>query len=252
LARSRRRLAGFALALALATGEARAQTAAPADVVLLHGLLRSPRSMSALAEDLDQVGYRTHLVGYPSTELPPDALVDHVAHEIERCCADAARLHFVTHSLGGLLVRGYLAKQRPAALGRVVMLAPPNHGSEWVDRYGGSPLFRWLLGPTAVQLGTGENAFARRLPPADYEVGVIAGTTSRRPGASRVLLGASDGTVSVASTRLHGMTDFVKVPESHTFIMRSDAVAAQVRAFLESGRFAPTSAGSSAGTPRTE
>jgi pimeloyl-ACP methyl ester carboxylesterase len=236
------------LALLFAAPDARAGEM----VVLVHGLLRSERAMRPLAEALTEAGYRTHALSYPSTELAPDALVEHLAREIDACCAEAARLHFVTHSLGGLLVRGYLAKQRPASLGRVVMLAPPNHGSEWVDRYGGNPLFRWLLGPTAVQLGTGPESFARRLPPADYEVGVIAGTTSRRPGASRVLLGASDGTVSVASTRLAGMTDFVKVPESHTFIMRSDAVAAQVRAFLESGRFAPTSAGSSAGTPRTE
>ncbi len=238
---SRRALGGFALALALALGasEARAQADAPEDVVLLHGLLRSERSMRPLADSLARAGYRTHALGYPSTELPPDALVGYVAREVERCCGDSARLHFVTHSLGGLLVRGYLAKHRPASLGRVVMLAPPNHGSEWVDRYRANPLLPWLLGPTALELGTGPEAFARRLPPADYEVGVIAGTRSHRPGAARVLFGRSDGTVSVASTRLEGMSDFITVRESHTFIMRSAEVGEQVRAFLTHGRFRP-------------
>jgi len=214
--------------------------AAGADtVVLVHGLFRSERSMRPIASRLEQAGYRTYSLDYPSTQLGPDALVENVAEQIARCCADATRLHLVTHSLGGLLVRSYLVKHRPAALGRVVMLAPPNHGSEWVDRFGRQRWFRWLLGPTAVELGTGPTSFASRLPPADYELGVIAGTRNWRPGATSVLGGPSDGTVSVASARLDGMRDFLEVPESHTFIMRSDAVAEQVRAFLADGRFRP-------------
>jgi len=227
-----------ALLLVLA-GRASAQEAVREDVVLLHGLLRSPRSMQTLAEALERAGYRAHALGYPSTELAPDALVEHVAREIDACCATAPRLHFVTHSLGGLLVRAYLARQRPASLGRVVMIAPPNHGSEWVDYYRANPLLAWIFGPTALELGTDPASFPRRLPPVDYEVGVIAGTVSRRPGAARVLRGDSDGTVSVASTRVDGMRDFVTVAESHTFIVRSALVAEQVHAFLAEGRFRP-------------
>lgn len=236
------KLTGALLALAFALVPARANSDAASGgevVVLVHGLLRSERSMQPLALRLSEAGYRTVALTYPTTKLPPDELVMVLEREVEACCNDAPRLHFVTHSLGGLMVRAILAKYRPASLGRVVMLAPPNHGSEWVDRFGESYLFRWLLGPTAVELGTGPTGFARRLPRPDYEVGVIAGTTSRRLGAGSVLGPESDGTVSVASTRLDGMTDFATVPESHTFIMRSAAVSELVRAFLRDGRFHP-------------
>ncbi len=213
--------------------------AEPEVVVLVHGLLRSERSMQPLARSLSDAGYRTVALDYPTTKLPPEELVAYVEREVATCCEGAARLHFVTHSLGGLMVRAFLAKHRPAALGRVVMLAPPNHGSEWVDRFGDWSLFRWVLGPTAVELGTVPTSFAQRLPPPDYEVGVIAGTTSYRLGADSVLGGENDGTVSVASTRLDGMTDFATVAESHTFIMRSDEVAGLVATFLRDGRFHP-------------
>jgi triacylglycerol lipase len=232
------------LSLLLASSASAGPAAASAEtVVLLHGLFRTERSMRPLAERLEEAGYRTHSLGYPSTELAPDALVEFVAREIERCCEDAPRLHLVAHSLGSLLVRGYVMRHRPSALGRVVMVAPPNHGSEWVDHLASAFWFRWLLGPTAVELGTGPLSFASRLPPADYEVGIIAGTRSWRPGAARVLGGPSDGTVSVQSTRLDGMADFIEVAESHTFILRSDVVAEQVRAFLAEGRFRPAPGG---------
>jgi pimeloyl-ACP methyl ester carboxylesterase len=229
----------LAIAFSLVPAHAYADAANGEVVVLVHGLLRGERSMQPLARRLTEDGYQTVALDYPSTKLPPDELVQVLEREVEACCAAAPKLHFVTHSLGGLMVRAILAKYRPASLGRVVMLAPPNHGSEWVDRFGDWTLFRWLLGPTAVELGTGPAGFPRRLPPPDYDVGVIAGTTSYRLGADEVLGGANDGTVSVASTRLEGMTDFVTVAESHTFIMRSADVAELVRAFLREGRFHP-------------
>jgi pimeloyl-ACP methyl ester carboxylesterase len=230
----------LALGLVLLPASARAEPAQAGEVVVLvHGLLRSERSMQPLAQSLSDAGYRTVALDYPTTKLAPDELVTVLEREVEACCSDAPRLDFVTHSLGGLMVRALLARHRPAALGRVVMLAPPNHGSEWVDRFGDWTLFRWLLGPTAVELGTGPAGFPSRLPRPDYEVGVIAETTSHRLGADGVLGGENDGTVSVASARLDGMADFATVAESHTFIMRSEAVAELVRAFLRDGRFHP-------------
>jgi pimeloyl-ACP methyl ester carboxylesterase len=215
---------------------------APADgggdrVVLLHGLGRSHWSMMPLENRLEDAGYEVANVGYPSRDLDPDGLVAYVESAVAECCMDAARLHFVTHSLGGILVRGYLAKQRPANLGRVVMLAPPNRGSELVDELGDWPLFSWILGPTAVQLGTSSDSFPNRLPPVEFDLGVIAGTESLNPIGSVILPEGNDGTVSVASTRVEGMRDFVAVPASHTFIMWSEDAGDQVVTFLENGRF---------------
>jgi pimeloyl-ACP methyl ester carboxylesterase len=206
-------------------------------VVLLHGLGRSRWSMRPLESILKRAGYNVANLGYPSTRLDPDALVAYVTAAVARCCADSPRIHFVTHSLGGILVRGYLAKHHPTNLGRVVMLAPPNRGSELVDELGGWPLFSWILGPTAAQLGTRADSFPNRLPPADFDLGVIAGTESINPVGSALLPKDDDGTVSVASTRVDGMRDFIALAASHTFILWSNDAAAQVLAYLRNGRF---------------
>jgi triacylglycerol lipase len=208
------------------------------DVVLLHGLGRSSRAMRSLETRLAQAGYAVHNLSYPSTELPPEELDVYLHAQVVACCWDAGRLHFVTHSLGGILVRAYLARHEPQQLGRVVMLAPPNAGSEWVDRFGDSAAFRWVLGPTAIQLGTDADSLPRRLPPPDYELGVIAGTRRLNPLGIWVVPGESDGTVSVENARLEGMSDFVALPYSHSRILRSDAAGMQVLEFLRNGRFA--------------
>lgn len=204
-------------------------------IVMLHGLARGPRSMTILADRLEKAGYRVVLVGYPSTQEDPEALVSHVRAEIDRCCEDAAPLHFVTYSLGGLLLRAVLADDVPSELGRVVMLGPPNQGSELVDEFGAWSLFR-LLGPTAAQLGTNDESFPGKLGPAEFEVGIIAGTRGN-PVGNTIIPGDSDGTVGVESARLEGMDDFITVAHSHTFLMRSEGVAAETIHFLKNGRF---------------
>jgi pimeloyl-ACP methyl ester carboxylesterase len=207
-------------------------------VVLLHGLGRTERSMRPLEQRLEREGYRVHNLGYPSRQHDAEQLIALLAAEVERCCRDAPRVHFVGHSLGGLLARAYLAEAKPPNLGRLVMLAPPNHGSELVDRLG-EPFLRFALGPVAPALGTDGNSLPRRLPPPHFEVGVIAGTRSINPIGSALIPGPNDGTVSVESTRLEGMSDFALVPASHPFIMRSPRVAELVLAFLASGQFYP-------------
>ena len=206
-------------------------------VVLLHGLGRTDRSMRSLELRLSAAGFQVENLRYPSTEQEPEALVEGLGAQLARCCSRAPRLDFVTHSLGGILLRAYLASHRPSNLGRVVMLSPPNHGSEIVDVIGDSELFEWALGPTARQLGTDDSSLPNRLPPPDYEVGIITGDVSINPAGAALIPGANDGSVSVASARLAGMTDFLVVPHSHTFIMRADDVALQVIEFLRHGRF---------------
>ncbi len=143
----------------------------------------------------------------------------------------------MTHSLGGILVRAYLADHPLSNVGRVVMLAPPNHGSELADLVRDSRLFQLALGPMAQQLGTGPDSLPNRLPAPNFELGIIAGTRSVNPLSGFFVPGESDGTVSVESTRLTGMSDFITVPTSHTFIMRSGATAGYVIEFLRHGQF---------------
>jgi pimeloyl-ACP methyl ester carboxylesterase len=220
--------------------------AAPADdareaVVLLHGLGRSASSMRLLEARIGAAGYRVHNLGYPSTRLAPAQLVARLASDVERCCGAAPRVHFVGHSLGGILVRAWAAEHRPTNLGRLVMLGPPNHGSELADLFRDSRLFRRVLGPVALQLGTDPDSLPNRLPSPHFEVGVIAGTRSVNPLGTLVIRGRSDGTVSLESARLEGMADFAAVPSSHPFMMFSPRVARLVIAFLRDGRFQPAS-----------
>ena len=193
--------------------------------------------MTILGDRIADAGYRVVSVGYPSVEKPPEELVAHVKAEVDACCAEYAPLHFVTYSLGGLIVRAAYPDAPPPGGGRVVMLGPPNAGSPLVDEFGGWPLFRWL-GPTAAQLGTGDASFPNRLGPPPFELGVIAGTRDNPVGGP--LIGApSDGTVPVESARLDGMQDFITVNHSHTFLMRSERVAEETLHFLAHGRFSP-------------
>ncbi len=233
-------LAACAVALGCTSGAAAPApdaAAAGEHVVLLHGLGRGDGSMRPLARRLEAEGYAVHNLEYRSRSATPEEIVAELHSSIERCCAGARRLHFVTHSLGGILARAYIAGHAPANLGRVVMLAPPNRGSPYVDIAERWSLASWL-GPTGAQLGTSDESLPNRLPDPDFELGVIAGNGGFHPLGDWVLEGENDGTVSVESTRLPGVRDFAVESVSHTFIMRDDRVAAHVLAFLREGRFA--------------
>jgi triacylglycerol lipase len=207
-------------------------------VVLLHGLGRSSDSMASLARHLQAEGFEIHNLDYPSTDRTPSELVAWLDAAVRECCAESpGRLHFVTHSLGGILARALIDTHRPARLGRVVQIAPPNKGSEIVDELAGNPVFAAAVGPTGTDLGTGPASFPNRIGAPDYEIGIIAGTESINPVGSVLLPGPDDGSVSVERARLSGATDFVLVDANHTFIMQDEAVARQVTRFLREGRF---------------
>ena len=209
-------------------------------VVLLHGVAMPALEMHPVARALAAAGYRVINLPYPSRSFTIEQLAhDYLPAQLHACGADAApRLHFVAHSMGGLVVRLYLQEHKPANLGRVVLLAPPNAGSPVADRLNRSALCRWLIGPNLARLGTSTAAaLAPKLAPPDYEVGIIAGNTSINPVFSHWQNGASDGAVSVDSARLAGARDFLVVPYSHTLMLWHEATAAQVLAFLRTGRF---------------
>ncbi len=223
--------------------EPRAEVVTAADtsecVVLLHGLNRSWRAMRPLAEALQEAGFATANIDYPSQsgsveEIAPLA----VGLGLNECRATGAtRIHFVTHSLGGILLR-YQNEQSPIPdLGRVVMLGPPNQGSEIIDKTRDWPGFEMLTGDAGAELGTGSDGMPSKLGPVNFELGVIAGTGTINVFASAMLPDPDDGKVSVASTRVEGMDDFLIVGSSHHYITRGDVVFRNTVAFLRTGKF---------------
>lgn len=224
------------LGLMAAPANAAPPSSARDPVVLLHGLARGPASMRHFERALAGAGHAVCNIGYPSRRYDlADLARDHVLPQMQACFPGyQGRIDFVTHSMGGLVVR-QLAREQAVQVGRVVMLAPPNQGSEIVDVLGDSALFRQLGGPAAQQLRTGASR-PDGAPP--FTLGVLAGNRSLNPWLSLLLPGTNDGKVTVARTQLPGMRDFRVLPTSHPLILHDRQAIALTLNFLEHGCFA--------------
>jgi pimeloyl-ACP methyl ester carboxylesterase len=209
-------------------------------VVLLHGLMRGSMSMNKMQKGLDEAGFITANIDYPSRDHTIEELADIAVPDGLAACREHAgieHIHFVTHSLGGILVRQFLSTHNVPELGRVVMLGPPNQGSLAADEMVNVPGFDWINGPAGKQLGKGDESVPLKLGPADFELGVIAGNRTIDPITSAVLPNPDDGRVSVEDTKLEGMTDFVVVEHSHAFMMRMQRSIDLTIKFLRDGTF---------------
>jgi len=204
-------------------------------VVLLHGLGRSPSAMHRLERRFEQAGFQVANLGYDSLNDTPEEILADITAQLDACCMDKTpQVHFVGHSLGGLIIRAYLEEQDVENLGRAVLLGTPNAGTEYIDN-GEDRWWYAFLGPTGTALGTGADSFPNSLPAPDYPLGVIAGRTDRDN--EDELPGEDDGLVTVESTRLDGMADFILLDVTHWELRSNAAVADQAIAFLRTGSF---------------
>ncbi len=208
-------------------------------VVLLHGLGRLSNSMGELETKLAPAGYTVANIRYPSRSHPVDVLaVDAIGRGLSQCRGEGVgKIHFITHSLGGILLRYYLKDNSIDELGRVVMLGPPNQGSEIVDGLLPLPGFSFIGGPAGVALGTGKGSIIESLGPIEFDLGVIAGSTNINPLEFLFIAGPSDSIVSVESTKVQGMNAHKILPVTHTFMMRNNEVIEQAIHYLKTGSF---------------
>jgi hypothetical protein len=208
-------------------------------VILLHGIGDSKSSMEKVEAHLLEKGYRVINFTYPSTTESIEHIADvDIPEAISQCRASPAdKIHFVTHSLGGIVARQYLQSNALPEGSRLVMLAPPNQGSEIVDYVKGFFLYEWTHGPAGQELGTDPESTPNKLQPVEVEVGIIAGGESINPLFSAFIPGPDDGRVSIQHTTLEEMDDFVVIPSSHSFIVNNSSALKQVVYFLEHGKF---------------
>lgn len=214
-------------------------TGATECVVTLHGMGRTSKSMNALAKSLQKENFLVYNIDYPSRKKTIEELAETVVKQGLDYCEQhqAEKIYFVTHSLGGLLVRYYFSKYPTDKLTRVVMLGPPNKGSQVADNLQSWEIFKSINGPAGQQLSTSAESFVNQLPAANFDVGIIAGTKTFNPILSLMLPNPDDGKVTLENTKVEGMKDFIALPVTHTFMMKNKKVIKQVVHFLRNGQF---------------
>lgn len=207
-------------------------------VILLHGIGRTRFSMLFLEFKLKRLGFYVVNKTYPSRQLPIEQLSEFIDHAINQCKKhNATPIHFVTHSLGSILVRHYFQSHPTQNIGRVVMLGPPNHGSEIASLLKDTYWFKKVWGAAGQQLGVEHDSVPNMLKPIDLEVGIIAGNNNGYTILSSLVAKPNDGLVSLDSAKLSEMNDFCELPVSHGVMLFHSLVSKQVVSFINHGRF---------------
>ena len=210
-------------------------------LVIVHGLRwRLAGGMDWMARRFNRAGYRVILVRYPSRKLDGDGIEnDYLAKAVRRHNTRPGRpIHFVAHSLGGVVTHRFLQDHPPANLGRCVFIATPHHGTELADLIVEKlPSSLPLIGPAAASLNTSSNGLPVTLRQPRFPVGIIIGDRSNLPFLSPLIPGADDGVVAVRSALMEGARDTILLHEAHVEMVRSPAVFDQTRRFVETGAF---------------
>jgi pimeloyl-ACP methyl ester carboxylesterase len=205
-------------------------------VVLLHGILNRPFVMKKIQRGLEKNGFRVLNWGYQSTEKTIEEYTADLKQFVESQKLTQT-VHFVGFSLGSIIARNYLSTTPPPQLGRFVQIAPPNHGSQWVDHLYQFDTFRWVFGDKAIQQLKANSPFIETLGVPTCEFGIIAGGRGDNNGFNPILEGDDDGSVALSSAHLEGAKDFVRVKSEHTMLLAKDETVNFVVSFLKNGSF---------------
>jgi triacylglycerol lipase len=201
-------------------------------VILLHGLGRTKNSMNKI-ENYFKKEYDVYNIGYKSLKYPIEILVEkYLLETVNELNEKGQKINFITHSMGGILVRYLFKTYEIKNPGRVVMLAPPNKGSELANR------FYKIHGPACAQIMRSRNSFVNRLGEINFECGIIAGGRNYYFFLDRYFKGKkNDGIVSVDSTRIKGEKSFIELKNGHTMIMYSNEAIKKIEHFIKYGKF---------------
>lgn len=208
-------------------------------VVLVHGLWRSGFAMRSIADDLEDYGFHTVRIDYPSTEMEIPQLAEaFISDGVEQCQqAGAKNIHLVTHSMGGILARQYLQNHTLPQGSRVVMLSPPNQGSDLSKKFSSNSWYRWLVGPAGASLTQNDNGIINQLLEVDEPIGVIAAYRNWSLWPESWLPSPNDGTVSVKNMMLKEMDDVILVKSGHATMRYKEEIHHQIRHFIKTGGF---------------
>lgn len=208
-------------------------------VVLVHGLWRSGFAMRSIESDLADHGYTTVSIDYPSMDADIRTLTDTYLTDGVASCEqqNADVIHMVSHSMGGILIRQYLQDRALPPGSKVVMLSPPNQGSELSERFGDTWWYELIVGPAGSSLTKGEHGIIDTLKPVNAHIGIIAAFRGWSLWPQEWLPTPNDGTVSVESMKLPEMRDFILIEDGHAMMRYNDEIQAQIRYFLNQGVF---------------
>lgn len=194
-------------------------------IIFIHGLGRSSRSFRKMQKYFKNLGYAIVNVDYSSMGHNIEEISELIVKPqlINASIAAFKRVHFVTHSMGGIILRVILGKyiQEFKNLGNVVQLAPPNQGSKRADRAGW--IAKMVYSEVLKDLETGPRGICHKLPPVNFYLGVIASNI--------------DGKVKPEEAWIDGMTDSFMVRRFHTFIMKAPEVMEAIHNFITTGKF---------------
>ncbi len=211
------------------------ETSSGENVVLVHGILRGSSSMNKIKIEFIRQGFSVTGFDYTKKDGSIEEISDSLHKKIKKF--PKGKIHFVTHSMGAVIVRSYISKYKPRNIGRVVMIAPPNNGSVYAAVLLHLPFFEKIFGRSGMDIAEGENCIVNSLPVPEFEFGVIAGGTGYEIGLNPFLKGDNDGTVLLKETIIEGMADFMQIKGQHSFLLFNNEVISESINFIKNGKF---------------